>query len=148
MRIPFLKARKKTPTLYQHGIQSGVELNQKAQVILTRVFLAEKSIHDDLKFIIEQVYIVYALSSFAGSHIVNDLARKALRNLRQEHQDSYNEIPYTFNALTALSCSIALKEGVAVLKELPRSEFKIAYVRAKKITESRKSITNYLRLFQ
>ena len=148
MRIPFLKARKRTPTLYQHGIQSGVELNQRAQVAVTRLFVAEKAIHDDLKFIIEQVYIVYALSSFAGSHIVNDLARKALCNLRQEHQDSYNEIPYTFNALTALSCSMALKEGVAVLKELPRSEFKIAYVQAKKITESRQSITNYLRLFQ
>lgn len=148
MRIPFLKARKRTPTLYQHGIQSGVELNQRAQVAVTRLFVAEKAIHDDLKFIIEQVYIIYALSSFAGSHIVNDLARKALYNLRQEHQDSYNEIPYTLNALTALSCSMALKEGMAVLKELPRSEFKIAYVQAKKITESRQSITNYLRLFQ
>lgn len=148
MRIPFLKARKRTPTLYQQGIQSGLELNQRAQVAVTQLFTAEKAIHDDLKFIIEQVYIIYALSSFAGSHIVNNLARRALCDLYLEHQDLYSEVPYTFNALSALSCTIALKEGIAVLKELPRSEFKVAYAQAKKITESRQSITNYLRLFQ
>lgn len=148
MRIPFLKSRRRNQTLYQQGIKSGIELNQEAQLAVTRLFVAEKPIYDDLKFIIEQVYIVYALSNFAGSHVISDLARKALCSLREEYLTIYREIPYTFSAVSALACSKALSEGISVLKELPRSEFKIAYVQAKKITESRQSITNYLRLFR
>ena len=148
MRIPFLKQRKRTPVLYQNGIQSGVELNNLAQVSIVRLFVSEKPIYEDLCFILEQVYVVYALSSFSGSHLVNDLARKALCSLRTEFIDLKHEKPYTFSSVTALACSVALKEGVAVIKELPRSEFKLAYSQAKRITESHQSIYNFMRLFQ
>lgn len=66
--------------------------------------------------------------------------------LRKEYEALLYEDLYSFKE-TAVACSVALTEGIAVLQELPRSEFKLVYVQAKGITESRSGITNYLRSF-
>lgn len=83
----------------------------------------------------------------AGSQEVSDKARHALCMLRKEYEAIMFEDLYSFKEETAVACSVALTEGVAVLQELPRSEFKLVYILAKKITESRSGITNYLRSF-
>lgn len=83
----------------------------------------------------------------AGSQEVSDKARDALCMLRKEYEALMYEDLYYFKKETAVACSAALTEGIAVLQELPRSEFKLVYVQAKRITENRSGITNYLRSF-
>lgn len=147
MRIPFLKRRKQSPTLYQKDIENEFALIKRAQAHIVSLFMGDPQPVYKLDFIFEQVCIVYNLALFAGSHEVSDQARKALCLLREEYGDTSFKDVYIFNAETALACSRALKLGEPVLQELPRSEFKLAYVNAKKLSSSREGITNYLKVF-
>ena len=147
MRIPFLGRRKQTPTLYQKGIENEFELNKRAQYYLVRLFSGESKPLQMMEFIFEQVYIVYSLACFAGSHEVSAQARIALCLLREEFQERYTGTTHIFLAETVVACSTALKSGEAILQELPRSEFKLAYVQAKRLTESPTALNNYLELF-
>lgn len=147
MRIPFLRKRERNPVLYNKGIEDEYELNRKARSYATKLFMGTNTPDRLLDFVFEQVFIIYSLAMSAGSQEVSDKARKALCMLRKEYEDLLYGDLYSYKQETATACSVALIEGVAVLQELPRSEFKLAYVQAKKITESRSSITNYLRSF-
>lgn len=147
MRIPFFNKRKRTPSLYQKGIENEFALNKRAQYYLVRLFSGENKPENMLEFIFEQVFIIYQLAQFAGSHEVSNHARKALCMLRQDFEDLYAKSLYILQAETAIACSRALKMGEPVLQELPRSEFKLAYVQAKRITETHNGITNYLKVF-
>lgn len=147
MRIPFLKRRKQTPHLYQKGIENEFALLKRAQEHIATLFMGDKQPGLKLEFIFEQVYIVYSLACFAGSHEVSVQARIALCLLREEYQERKTEAMHTFLAETAVACSKALKSGEAILQELPRSEFKLAYVQAKRLTESPTALNNYLELF-
>ena len=89
-----------------------------------------------LTFIFEQLFIVYNLALFTGSHEVSDCAREALRKLRGEFERLHASFPFIMDAVVSMNCSKALAMGVPILQELPRSEFKLAYVQARKLTES------------
>lgn len=147
MRIPFLRKRERNPVLYNKGIEDEYELNRKARSYAAKLFMGTNTPDRLLDFVFEQVFIIYSLAMSAGSHEVSDKARKALCMLRREYEAIMYEDLYSFKEETAVACSVALTEGIAVLQELPRSEFKLVYVQAKKITENRSGITNYLRSF-
>lgn len=147
MRIPFLRKRERTPVLYQKGIEDEYELNRKARSYTAKLLMGASTPDSLLDFIFEQVFIVYSLAMTAGSQDISDKARKALCMLRREYESLMLDDLYSFKEDTAVACSVALTEGVAVLQELPRSEFKLLYVQARKITETRGGITNYLRSF-
>lgn len=147
MRIPFLKKRKQSPVLYKKGIEDEYELNHKARSYSTELLMGTGSPDRLLDFVFEQVFVVYSLALTAGSHAVSDKARKALCMLRKEYEALLHGDLYSYKQETAIACSEALTEGVSILQELPRSEFKMVYLQAKKITESRSGITNYLRSF-
>lgn len=147
MRIPFLRRRKQSPTLYQKDIENEFVLLKRAQAYIVSLFMGDPQPVYKLDFIFEQVCVVYNLALFAGSHEVSDHARKALCLLREEYNNATFECVYRFDAATSVACSTALKLGEPVLQELPRSEFKLAYVKAKKLSSSRDSITNYLKVF-
>lgn len=147
MRIPFLRKREKSPVLYKKGIEDEYELNRKARMYTTELLMGVTTPDRLLDFVFEQVFITYSLAMTAGSQEVSDKARHALCMLRKEYEAIMFEDLYSFKEETAVACSVALTEGVAVLQELPRSEFKLVYILAKKITESRSGITNYLRSF-
>lgn len=147
MRIPFLRKRERTPVLYQKGIEDEYELNRKARSYTAKLLMGANTPDSLLDFVFEQVFIVYSLAMTAGSHDISDKARKALCMLRREYESLMLDDLYSFKEDTAIACSVALTEGVAVLQELPRSEFKLLYVQARKITETRGGITNYLRSF-
>lgn len=147
MRIPFYKRRKQTPSLYQKGIENEFALLKRAQHYIATFFMGDHEPGTKMEFIFEQLYIVYNLALFAGSHEVSAQARIALCLLREEYQERACGTMHTFLAETAVACSKALKMGEAILQELPRSEFKLAYVQAKKLTESGTALNNYLELF-
>lgn len=147
MRIPFLRKRERNPVLYNKGIEDEYELNRKARAYSTELFMGTNTPDRLLDFVFEQVFIIYSLAMSAGSLEVSDKARDALCMLRKEYEALMYEDLYSFKKETAVACSAALTEGIAVLQELPRSEFKLVYVQAKKITENRSGITNYLRSF-
>lgn len=147
MRIPFLKRRKQSPTLYQKDIENEFVLLKRAQAYIVSLFMGDPQPVDKLDFIFEQICIVYNLALLAGSHEVSDHARKALCMLRREYNNTTSNDVYVFNNVTAITCSKALSLGEAVLQELPRSEYKLAYVNAKKLSSSRDSIINYLKVF-
>lgn len=147
MRIPFLRKRERNPVLYNKGIGDEYELNRKARSYITKLFMGTKNPDRLLDFVFEQVFIIYSLAMSAGSREVSDKARHALCMLRKEYEAIMYEDLYYFKEETAVACSVALTEGVAVLQELPRSKFKLVYVQAKRITETRSGITNYLRSF-
>ena len=147
MRIPFLRKRERNPVLYNKGIEDEYELNRKARSYTTKLFMGTNTPDRLLDFVFEQVFIIYSLAMSAGSQEVSDKARDALCMLRKEYEALIYEDLYSFKKETAVACSVALTEGIAVLQELPRSEFKLVYVQAKRITESRSGITNYLRSF-
>lgn len=147
MRIPFLRKRERSPVLYKKGIEDEYELNRKARSYTTKLFMGTNTPDRLLDFVFEQVFIIYSLAMSAGSREVSDKARDALCMLRKEYEALLCEDLYSFKEETAVACSVALTEGIAVLQELPRSEFKLVYVQAKKITENRSGITNYLRSF-
>lgn len=147
MRIPFLRKRERNPVLYNKGIEDEYELNRKARSYATKLFMGTSNPDRLLDFVFEQVFIIYSLAMSAGSQEVSDKARNALCMLRKEYEALMYEDLYSFKEETAVACSVALTEGVAVLQELPRSEFKLVYVQVKRITETRSGITNYLRSF-
>lgn len=147
MRIPFLRKRERNPVLYNKGIEDEYELNRKARSYAAKLFMGTTNPDRLLDFVFEQVFIIYSLAMSAGSQEVSDKARDALCMLRKEYEALMYEDLYSFKKETAVACSVALTEGIAVLQELPRSEFKLVYVQAKRITESRSGITNYLRSF-
>lgn len=147
MRIPFLRKRERNPVLYNKGIEDEYELNRKARSYATKLFMGTNTPDRLLDFVFEQVFIIYSLAMSAGSQEVSDKARDALCMLRKEYEALMYEDLYYFKKETAVACSEALTEGIAVLQELPRSEFKLVYVQAKRITENRSGITNYLRSF-
>lgn len=147
MRVPFLRPRKKSPAMYQKGIENEFDLLKQAQNHILSLFGGSKQPDPKMEFIFEQLYIVYNLAMFAGSHEVSAQARHALCLLREEFEYKASGMTHTFLAETALACSKALKMGEAVLQELPRSEFKLAYVQAKKLSENRRALINYLELF-
>lgn len=147
MRIPFLRKRERNPVLYNKGIEDEYELNRKARSYTAKLFIGTNNPDRLLDFVFEQVFIIYSLAMSAGSQEVSDKARNALCMLRKEYEALMYEDLYYFKEETAVSCSAALTEGVAVLQELPRSEFKLVYVQVKRITETRSGITNYLRSF-
>lgn len=137
MRIPFLNKRKRVPTLFQKGIEDEFALNRKAQQYIVTLFTGAKvDAEMQLTFIFEQLFIVYNLALFTGSHEVSDCAREALRKLRGEFERLHASIPFIMDAIVSMNCSKALTMGVPILQELPRSEFKLAYVQARKLTES------------
>lgn len=137
MRIPFLNKRKRVPTLFQKGIEDEFALNRKAQQYIVTLFTGAKvDAEMQLTFIFEQLFIVYNLALFTGSHEVSDCAREALRKLRGEFERLHASIPFIMDAVVSMNCSKALSMGVPILQELPRSEFKLAYVQARKLTES------------
>ena len=137
MRIPFLNKRKRVPTLFQKGIEDEFALNRKAQQYIVTLFTGAKvDAEMQLTFIFEQLFIVYNLALFTGSHEVSDCAREALRKLRGEFERLHASLPFTMDAVVSMTCSKALAMGVPILQELPRSEFKLAYVQARKLTES------------
>ena len=147
MRIPFLRKREQNPVLYNKGIEDEYELNRKARSYATKLFMGTNTPDRLLDFVFEQVFIIYSLAMYAGSQEVSDKARDALCMLRREYEALMYGDLYSFKEETAVACSVALTEGIAVLQELPRSEFKLVYVQAKMITENRSGITNYLRSF-
>lgn len=147
MRIPFLRKRERNPILYNKGIEDEYELNRKARSYATKLLMGTSNPDRLLDFVFEQVFIIYSLAMSAGSQEVSDKARDALCMLRKEYEALIYEDLYPFKKETAVACSAALTEGIAVLQELPRSEFKLVYVQAKRITENRSGITNYLRSF-
>ena len=147
MRIPFLRKREQNPVLYNKGIEDEYELNRKARSYATKLFMGTNTPDRLLDFVFEQVFIIYSLAMSAGSQEVSDKTRDALCMLRREYEAIMYGDLYSFKKETAVACSVALTEGIAVLQELPRSEFKLVYVQAKRITESRSGITNYLRSF-
>lgn len=147
MRIPFLRKRERNPVLYNKGIEDEYELNRKARSYTTKLFMGTNTPDRLLDFVFEQVFIIYSLAMSAGSREVSDKARHALCMLRKEYEALMYEDLYSFKEETAVACYVALTEGVAVLQELPRSEFKLVYVQVKRITETRSGITNYLRSF-
>lgn len=137
MRIPFLNKRKRVPTLFQKGIENEFALNRKAQQYIVTLFTgARVDAEMQLTFIFEQLFIVYNLALFTGSHEVSDCAREALRKLRGEFERLHASFPFIMDAVVSMNCSKALAMGVPILQELPRSEFKLAYVQARKLTES------------
>ena len=137
MRIPFLNKRKRVPTLFQKGIEDEFALNRKAQQYIVTLFTGAKvDAEMQLTFIFEQLFIVYNLALFTGSHEVSDCAREALRKLRGEFERLHASFPFIMDAVVSMNCSKALAMGVPILQELPRSEFKLAYVQARKLTES------------
>lgn len=137
MRIPFLNKRKRVPTLFQKGIEDEFALNRKAQQYIVTLFTGAKvDAEMQLTFIFEQLFIVYNLALFTGSHEVSDCAREALRKLRGEFERLHANLPFIMDAVVSVNCSKALAMGVPILQELPRSEFKLAYVQARKLTES------------
>lgn len=137
MRIPFLNKRKRVPTLFQKGIEDEFALNRKAQQYIVTLFTGAKvDAEMQLTFIFEQLFIVYNLALFTGSHEVSDCAREALRKLRGEFEKLHASLPFIMDAVVSMNCSKALARGVPILQELPRSEFKLAYVQARKLTES------------
>lgn len=137
MRIPFLNKRKRVPTLFQKGIEDEFALNRKAQHYIVTLFTGAKvDAEMQLTFIFEQLFIVYNLALFTGSHEVSDCAREALRKLRGEFERLHASFPFIMDAVVSMNCSKALAMGVPILQELPRSEFKLAYVQARKLTES------------
>lgn len=139
MRIPFLNKRKRVPTLFQKGIEDEFALNRKAQQYIVTLFTGAKvDAEMQLTFIFEQLFIVYNLALFTGSLEVSDCAREALRKLRGEFERLHASIPFIMDAVVSMNCSKALAMGVPILQELPRSEFKLAYVQARKLTESNK----------
>lgn len=141
MRIPFLRPRKKVTNLFQKSIGSEFDLIRQAQLYLTHLFIGSRDAEYKMVFIFEQLYIVYNLALFIGSHEVSDQARKALRKLRGEFESLTGEDTFTMDAVASVACSKALSMGIPVLQELPRSEFKLAYVAARKINESRQILT-------
>lgn len=147
MRIPFLNKRKRTPTLYQKGIENEFSLNKRAQHYIVRLFSGEKEPAGMLDFVFEQIFIIYQLSLFSGSHKVSEEARKALCMLRETYEEMCLDNTGMWGVKTLVTCSLVLKMGESILQELPRNEFKLAYVQAKKITETRDGITNYLKVF-
>lgn len=147
MRIPFLRKRERNPVLYNKGIEDEYELNRKARSYITKLFMGTNNPDRLLDFVFEQVFIIYSLAMSAGSQEVSDKARHALCMLRKEYEALMYGDLYSFKEETAIACSKALTEGVSVLQELPRSEFKLVYVQVKRITETRSGITNYLRSF-
>lgn len=147
MRIPFLKRRKQSPSLYQHGIENEFALNKRAQAHIAALFIGDSQPKLKMEFIFEQVYVVYNLALFAGSHSISEAARKALSMLRDEFQERLCGTTHTFLAETAVACSTTLKMGEPLLQELPRSEFKLAYVQAKKLSGNPTDLINYLELF-
>lgn len=147
MRIPFLRKREQKYVLYKKDIENEYELNRKARSYATKLFMGTKNPDRLLDFVFEQVFIIYSLAMTAGSREISDKARHALCMLRKEYEAIMYEDLYSFKEETAVACSVALTEGVAVLQELPRSEFKLVYVQVKRITETRSGITNYLRSF-
>lgn len=147
MRIPFLRKREQSHVLYKKGIENEYELNRKARSYTTELFMGTNTPDRLLDFVFEQVFIIYSLAMSAGSREICDKARHALCMLRKEYEALMYEDLYSFKEETAIACSVALTEGVAVLQELPRSEFKLVYIQAKKITETKSGITNYLRSF-
>ncbi len=147
MRIPFLQKRKHSPTLYQKGIEDEFALIKRAQAHVVTLFMGDRESGLKLIFVFEMVYIVYNLALFAGSHEVSAQARKALCSLHRAFNDMSCNGDYVLDSLTALACSKALKMGEAVLQELPRSEFKLAYVQAKRLSDTRMGIFNYLKVF-
>lgn len=141
MRIPFLNKRKRVPTLFQKGIEDEFALNNRAQQYIASLFTGEKADAElKLTFIFEQLFIVYNLALFTGSHEISDCAREALCKLYKEFQRVNNSFPFTMDANVSVICSRALAMGIPILQELPRSEFKLAYVQAHKLTESRQFI--------
>lgn len=137
MRIPFLNKRKRVPTLFQKGIEDEFALNRKAQQYIVTLFTGAKvDAEMQLTFIFEQLFIVYNLALFTGSHEVSDCAREALRKLRGEFEKLHASLPFIMDAVVSMNCSKALARGIPILQELPRSEFKLAYVQARKLTES------------
>ena len=147
MRIPFLRKREQRHVLYKKDIENEYELNRKARSYATKLFMGTNNPDRLLDFVFEQVFIIYSLAMSAGSREVSDKARNALCMLRKEYEALMYEDLYSFKEETAVACYVALTEGVAVLQELPRSEFKLVYVQVKRITETRSGITNYLRSF-
>ena len=147
MRIPFLRKREQRHVLYKKDIENEYELNRKARSYATKLFMGTNNPDRLLDFVFEQVFIIYSLAMSAGSQEVSDKARNALCMLRKEYEALMYEDLYSFKEETAVACYVALTEGVAVLQELPRSEFKLVYVQVKRITETRSGITNYLRSF-
>lgn len=147
MRIPFLQKRKHSPTLYQQGIEDEFALIKRAQAHIVAIFVSEREHSAKMVFIFEMIYIVYNLALFAGSHEVSAQARKALYSLHRAFKNMAYKDDYVFDAVTALECSKALRMGEAVLQELPRSEFKLAYVQAKKLSETHQGIYDYLKVF-
>lgn len=127
--------------MYMRKIKNGFTLNQLAQKELTKLFLHGEGCLD---FIFEQVVIIYRLSTFTGSHDVNNKAREALKTLLWEYTNESHKI----SSKTAVACSVALSMGIKVMVELPRSEYLLAHTESRKLSESRESILNYLRLFQ
>ncbi len=137
MRIPFLNKRKRVPTLFQKGIEDEFALNRKAQQYIVTLFTGAKvDAEMQLTFIFEQLFIVYNLALFTGSHEVSDCAREALRKLRGEFERLHANVQFIMDAVASMNCSKALAMGIPILQELPRSEFKLAYVQARKLTES------------
>lgn len=147
MRIPFLNKRKRSTTLYQQGIEDEFALIKRAQAHVVALFMGDRETGLKLISIFEMVYIVHNLALFAGSHEVSAQARKALCSLHKAFNDMSGKDDYAFDSVTALACSKALRMGEAVLQELPRSEFKLAYVQAKKLSDTRMGIYNYLKVF-
>ena len=147
MRIPFLRKRDRKPILYSKGIEDEYELNRKARSYVIELKIGTSNPDRLLDFVFEQVFIIYSLAMSAGSQEVSDKARDALCMLHEEYEELIHEDSYSFKEETAITCSEALIDGIAVLQELPRSEFKLVYTQAKKITESYSSIINYLRSF-
>lgn len=147
MRIPFLKKRKQSASLYQKGIENEFALLKRAQAHIASLFMGDTNPMLKMEFVFEQIYIVYNLALFAGSHETSDQARKALCMLRGEFLERYNGEKHIFMAETAVACSKAIRMGEPLLQELPRSEFKLAYVQAKKLTESSTALNKYLELF-
>jgi hypothetical protein len=142
MRIPFLNKRKRIPSLFQKGIEDEFALNRKAQQYIVTLFMGVKTDAEmQLTFIFEQLYVVYNLALFSGSHETSDCARKALQKLRSEFEGLNATAPYIMDAMASVACSKALQMGIPILQELPRSEFKLAYVQARKLTESGNILT-------
>lgn len=142
MRIPFLNKRKVISSLFQKGIEDEFALNKKAQHYLVTPFMDISSDAEvPLTFIFEQVFVVYNLALFSGSHEVSNQARIALQKLRSEFEELNTSAPYIMDAFTSVACSKALQMGIPILQSLPRSECKLAYVQARKLTESGNILT-------
>lgn len=141
MRIPFFRTRKKVNALHMKGIGSEFTLNRKAQQNLMLLVIGTNDAKNRLDSVFEQIFIIYQLALFIGSHEISDCARNALRKLRDDYIELNKGYGFIMDFTSTMACSKALEMGIPLLQELPRSEFKLAYVHAKGFTESGKILT-------